>query len=99
MNRAMIRVRPCGAEGLGKGFTMLQIVGVETSVVRGHRVGRAVLIGPLHLRSHSDCYGWRSKCEIADIYRACLRFRCGRTIGYLNAAEQPVVFDIAWARY
>ena len=59
----------------------------------------SVLIGPLHLCPCGNGYRWRRKCEIDDIHRACLRFGRRRTIRYLDTAEQPVIFNIAQARY
>jgi len=59
----------------------------------------SVLIGPLHLCPCGNGYRWRRKCEIDDIHGACLRFGRRRTIRYLDTAEQPVVFNIARARY
>ncbi len=59
----------------------------------------SVLIGPLHLCPCGNGYRWRRKCEIDDIHRACLRFGRRRTIRYLDTAEQPVIFNIARARY
>ena len=99
MNRAMIRISPDRAEGLRIRVIMLQGVGLETSIVRGYRVCEAVLISPLHLCPCRDAYRRRDECEIADIRQACLRFGRGRTILYLDTAEQPVIFNIAWTRY
>jgi len=99
VNRAMIRIRSCGAEGLGIRLTMLYRVGVETSVVRGYRVREAVLISPLYLCPCRDGYRWRSECEIDDIRQACLRFGRRRTTPYLNTAEQPVIFNIGRTGY
>ncbi len=95
----MIRIRPHGAEGLGKRVAVLQRVGVEPGVVRGYRVREAVLISPLHLCPCRDGYRWRRKCEIDDIHRACLRFGRRRTIRCLDTAEQPVIFNIGRTGY
>ena len=54
VNRAVIGVSAWGAERFGKGLAVIQNVGVETRVVRCHRVGGPVLIGPLHLHARGD---------------------------------------------
>src|ERR1700737_1394608 len=95
----MIRIRPRGAEGLGICLTMLDRVRLESTVIRGYRVGEAILISPLHLGPWRDRDGWRGKCKIHDSRQGYLRFGRRRTIRYLDTAEQPVIFNICRTRY